>query len=181
MKPEHTPVFQDREVRQALLTALDKQGIVDTVYAGYGEVAIGTHSTLSVAYAPDQMRTRYDFDPERAQAMLETAGWVDGRRRRPRQRRQSRSPSRVLLPESSTGDLLAAIFQESWNAIGAEVEIEIVPFPTCSSTAWTPSTSTSACSAFRGHQSRAKASMFRCDATPPGGFNYLVVLQPSLR
>ena len=177
MNPARTPIFQDVEVRQALLTALDKQGIVDTVYAGYGEVAVGTHSTLSIAYAPDQMRTRYDYDPERAMQLLETAGWVDAG---DGVRAKDGNPLAftLLLPEGSTGDLLAAVFQENWNAIGADVEVEIVPFPTLLERldafdfdlsllgfSWSPEP--------------GQGPMFRCDSTPPGGFNYSSYCNPA--
>lgn len=176
MNPARTPVFQDREVRQALLTALDKQGIVDTVYAGYGEVAVGTHSTLSIAYAPDQIRTRYDYSPERAMELLESAGWVDGG---DGIRAKDGTPLAftMILPEGSTADLLAAVFQENWNAIGADVQVEIVPFPTLLERldvfdfdlsllgfSWTPEP--------------GQGAMFRCDSAAPNGFNYSSYCNP---
>lgn len=176
MYAARTPVFQDVEVRQSLLTALDKQGIVDTVYAGYGEVAVGTHSTLSVAYAPDQIRTRYDFDPERAAALLDSAGWVAGDGG-VRAKDGVSLAFTVILPEGSTTDLLAAVFQENWNAVGADVQVEIVPFPTLLERLDAFDFDI-ALLGFSWTAEPGQGPMFRCDSAAPNGFNYSSYCNP---
>lgn len=77
LDPEKTTLFQDVEVRQALLHALDRETLIDEIYYGYGEVANGTQPVISPAYAPDEVETVYDFDPDRARELLEEAGWTD--------------------------------------------------------------------------------------------------------
>jgi peptide/nickel transport system substrate-binding protein len=77
MDPEKTTLFLERPVRQALLHGLDRESIVNDIWLGYAEVAQGTQPVISYAYAPDQITTRYDYDPDRARALLAEAGWTD--------------------------------------------------------------------------------------------------------
>ncbi|MEJ7761699.1 MAG: ABC transporter substrate-binding protein [Thermomicrobiales bacterium] len=76
LDPEKTQLFQDVEVRQALFYALDRETLIDEIYFGYGEVANGSQPLLSPAYAPDEIETIYNYDPERAMQLLDQAGWV---------------------------------------------------------------------------------------------------------
>jgi peptide/nickel transport system substrate-binding protein len=77
LDPEKSQLFLDQRVRQALMFGLDRQSIVDNIRLGYGEVAQGTQPVVSFAYAPDRIETQYTYDPERARALLEEAGWTD--------------------------------------------------------------------------------------------------------
>lgn len=77
LNPERTTLFQDVRVRQALIYALDRQSIVDNIMLGFAVVAHGTQPVLSPGYAPDEMRTRYDYDVEKAKELLAEAGWAD--------------------------------------------------------------------------------------------------------
>jgi peptide/nickel transport system substrate-binding protein len=67
------PFFTQREVRQALLYALDRQKLVDQALDGQAIVA---HSpVLPDSWAYDESVPVYDYDPEKAATLLETAGW----------------------------------------------------------------------------------------------------------
>ncbi len=71
----NTPFFRDREIRQALLYALDRQKIIDHILAGQGLIAHSPIMPDSWAYFP---RVRYYLhDPAQARALLDEAGWVD--------------------------------------------------------------------------------------------------------
>ncbi|MCA1031059.1 ABC transporter substrate-binding protein [Bacillus timonensis] len=72
---EKLEMFQDKKVRQALTHAIDRNGIVDAVMNGDGEVAHVPESPLSWAYNDDV--PVFDYDPEKAKAMLKEAGWED--------------------------------------------------------------------------------------------------------
>ncbi len=52
--------------------------MVDSILLGYGEVANGTQPTLSEAYAPDLINTIYNYDVDKANSLLDAAGWVAG-------------------------------------------------------------------------------------------------------
>jgi peptide/nickel transport system substrate-binding protein len=67
------PFFQDKLVRQALLYAVDRQKLVDRVLGHQGLVA---HSPiLPETWAYDNGIARYGHDPERAEDLLNEAGW----------------------------------------------------------------------------------------------------------
>lgn len=72
-----TPKHPAERVRQALLYALDRDSIVNDILLGYAEVAQGTQPVVSYAYAPDDIATKYTYDPEKAKSLLAEAGWTD--------------------------------------------------------------------------------------------------------
>ena len=69
------PAFQEKEVRQALLWAIDRQRIIDQILDGQGLVA--DSPILPNSWAYDEEIPRYEYNPQRAKALLEEAGWVD--------------------------------------------------------------------------------------------------------
>ncbi|MCE5260320.1 MAG: ABC transporter substrate-binding protein [Chloroflexi bacterium] len=68
-------IFQDVQVRQALMWALDRQQLVDDVLGGQGVVINSPILPNTWAYADDL--GGYTYDPAKAKALLEQAGWVD--------------------------------------------------------------------------------------------------------
>ncbi len=70
------PALKDKRVRQAINMAIDKQGLVDEIYAGTAHVENGMMSPGTFAYDPNF--TFYNFDPEKAKALLAEAGYGDG-------------------------------------------------------------------------------------------------------
>src|SRR5690606_19621803 len=66
-------VVNRREVRQALLHAIDRQFIVDTIYYGRGKPAIAPIFSSNPHLCPEDV-LRYDFDPKKAEALLDAAG-----------------------------------------------------------------------------------------------------------
>ncbi|MCX0500859.1 ABC transporter substrate-binding protein [Erwinia billingiae] len=70
-----------REVRQALLHAIDRQFIINTIYFGRGKAAISPiFSSNSLFFTADV--PTYDFNPEKAKQLLDQAGLPlkDGKR-----------------------------------------------------------------------------------------------------
>jgi len=76
LDPEKSPLFLDVRTRQALLFALDRQAMADSIAMGLADVAHSTIPPISWAHNPDN-EPRYDFNVERAKALLEEAGWKD--------------------------------------------------------------------------------------------------------
>ncbi|MFN3333892.1 MAG: ABC transporter substrate-binding protein, partial [Caldilinea sp.] len=71
----NTPFFQDRRVREALLDAIDRNTLIDNVLSGHGVVA---HSTIAPGHwAYSNAVAQHPYDPDRARALLEQAGWID--------------------------------------------------------------------------------------------------------
>lgn len=69
------PQFEDIRVRQALVMLFDRQLIIDEVWGGLGTIITGPDYHKSPEYNKDI--EPWPFDPERAQALLTEAGWVD--------------------------------------------------------------------------------------------------------
>jgi peptide/nickel transport system substrate-binding protein len=67
------PYLKDKRVRQAMMYAIDRQGIADSIYRGQ---AVLVNSPI---FGPDWMGqpefNRYPFDPSKAKALLREAGW----------------------------------------------------------------------------------------------------------
>jgi peptide/nickel transport system substrate-binding protein len=71
------PMFQDRRVRQAITSAIDKDEIVQGVLLGMGQKAHGPYKPGTWAYKPNVPEPGYD--PAHAAALLKEAGYVMGR------------------------------------------------------------------------------------------------------
>jgi peptide/nickel transport system substrate-binding protein len=69
------PIFEEKEVRQALLWGIDRQRIIDQILDGQGIVADSPIMPDSWAYNHDVLQ--YYYDPVKAATLLTEAGWVD--------------------------------------------------------------------------------------------------------
>lgn len=70
-----TPL-QDLEVRKAIMHALDRQRIVDIAYLGYAEIV---DTTFTYPEMPEYNHNlpQYEYNPQKAMAILQAAGYVD--------------------------------------------------------------------------------------------------------
>ncbi|MFD1708599.1 peptide-binding protein [Siminovitchia sediminis] len=69
-------LFKEKEVRQAITHAIDRETIVKEILEGHGEVAHTPESPLSWAYNEDVKK--FEYGPEKAKKMLADAGWKPG-------------------------------------------------------------------------------------------------------
>jgi len=69
------PKFQDRRVRQAISSAINKQEIIDGVLLGLGRVATGPYKPDTIWHNPEVKR--YPYDPQMANDLLKEVGWMD--------------------------------------------------------------------------------------------------------
>ncbi len=69
------PFFKDKRVRQAIAHATDKNEIIDVVLFGLGKPATGPYVPNAWYYNPDVKN--YEYDIEKAKALLNEAGWRD--------------------------------------------------------------------------------------------------------
>jgi len=69
------PLFKDRRVRQALAYAINKQELIDGVLLGLGEAATGPYKSDTWVY--NRQVAKYDYNPDKARALLGEAGWHD--------------------------------------------------------------------------------------------------------
>jgi len=75
--PNWQPAVTDVRVRQALISAIDRQALNDLVNAGIGGSVANTFMLPTDALFPDVDRViaKYPFDPSRAAQLLAAAGW----------------------------------------------------------------------------------------------------------
>lgn len=76
------PVTSDVRVRRALLHAVDRQFIADTIYYGLAKPAVGPILSSNTLYFNPDLPS-YPFDPKKAEALLDEAGYprkADGKR-----------------------------------------------------------------------------------------------------
>jgi peptide/nickel transport system substrate-binding protein len=70
------PPFDDVRVRQAVNYAIDRQAIVDSLFAGFGVPAAVNYPRASWGFNPDL--EPYPYDPEKAKELLAEAGYPNG-------------------------------------------------------------------------------------------------------
>ena len=172
LDPEVTTLWQDERVRQALLYALDRESIVNDILLGYAEVAQGTQPVISYAYAPDRIRTKYTYDPDKARALLAEAGWTDtdgddvvdsdG---------QALSFELSYASGSPTQDQLVAYMQDAWRAIGVDATPRALEYPALIETLTTNPTFVVALVGFNWDATFIQDAVFGCKQAPPTGFN----------
>jgi peptide/nickel transport system substrate-binding protein len=179
--PNHQlPIFQEREVRQAMLYALDRQLIADEIYLGFAQQANGTQPVLSPSYAPDQIETVYDFNPDQARQLLEQAGWTDSDEDGTVDKDLNGDGS-ITEDEQLRFDFIysegVAIYeqmvpymQEAWAEVGIDMLPQAVPFPTLQQRVDDGDYGV-ALYGFSWSPDGGQGLMFRCDSFAPEGFN----------
>jgi peptide/nickel transport system substrate-binding protein len=104
------PYLQDKRVRQAMLYAIDRAGIASQVLAGQAGVT-NTHVMGPLEAIPADLNA-YAYDPDKARALLQDAGW---------------DPSRVIKIQWIQGirdrDATVQIVQSQLQAVGMQVEL----------------------------------------------------------
>src|SRR5690606_38659497 len=84
---EKQGIFTDVNVRRAMMYAVDRDLIVDSILDGLGTPAVGVQPPGSPAYAPEEVTTVYTYDPELASSMLRESGWIDAVRDEDREKK----------------------------------------------------------------------------------------------
>ena len=112
-----TANIPDVRVRQALVYAIDRQQLVEELLKGHGEVIDGFLSSASPFF--DDGITPMAYDPDKAKALLEEAGW-DG--------------TQTLRFYVNSGDNTfvngAQVLVAQWEAVGIKVEVQTVDLAT---------------------------------------------------
>jgi peptide/nickel transport system substrate-binding protein len=73
---ESNELFKDERLRQAVAHALDRKALVNGIYSGYMNVA---YSPIPIGmYGGDAEYTVYEYDVEKAKALMADAGYPDG-------------------------------------------------------------------------------------------------------
>ncbi len=114
-------LFNDINLKRALLHAIDREAIIESVMRGNGSLATGPISPALQAYYNPNVRT-YPYDPEGAVELLEASGWTrgdDGVMVKDGQRLA------FVLDVGRNRDLepISALVQDYWRDIGVDVSL----------------------------------------------------------
>ncbi|MBV1799632.1 peptide ABC transporter substrate-binding protein [Siccirubricoccus sp. G192] len=120
------PALADLRVRQALLLAADRAQIVARLFEGRQTVAHGSVNPLDPMHDPGVRQ--WGFDPARANALLEEAGW----RRGPDGIRRNAAGERLGFELMTTAgnrarEAVQQVLQGMWRAVGIETRIRNEP------------------------------------------------------
>ena len=117
------PDLADRRVRQALLHALDRSELTRALFGEYGMVADVWIQPETAQYrAAEPSLTRYPYDPSRARALLEEAGW-----RRSADGALEKGVGRRFGVSIRGDEQVVAIVADQWKALGVVPRHEILP------------------------------------------------------
>jgi peptide/nickel transport system substrate-binding protein len=175
LDPEKTTLFQQEEVRKALLIGIDRQSIIDNLIFGYAVVANGSQPVLSIAYDPDSIETKYPYDPEMAKQMLADAGWVDSDGDGIVEKDGQKLSFQLMTQAgSATVDSIVAAIKDYWAAIGVDGQ----PNPVDFSNVLLPAVETTfdyeiVFLGFSWDATGDQSAMFDTDSYGNGGFNMM--------
>jgi peptide/nickel transport system substrate-binding protein len=124
-------MFKDARVRQALTMAINKQGLIDGILHGYGEIA---HSSIPNIYWQADSTAGRDlaYDTARSRRLLAEAGWQDRNRDGILENAQGQ-PFRFTL-KTNTGNQerkdITEFLQSELRKVGVDAQMSIVEYNT---------------------------------------------------
>lgn len=108
------PGLNNAKVRQALHYATDKKAIIDAVYQGGGKIATNPFPSAVLGYNPNL--TQYEFNLEKAKALLNEAGYSNGFE-------TEIWVQPVVRPSNPNPRRTAEIIQADWAKIGVKAKL----------------------------------------------------------
>ncbi|MBE1553925.1 ABC transporter substrate-binding protein [Sporosarcina limicola] len=110
-------VFDDASVRLAIVHAINRPMLVDTLLQGEAEIVNSSFTTIHPYYNQDI--EIYEYDPEKSKKLLKDANW------------DLSKPINLAVPVGNQiREQAAAIIAENLKAVGFKVEINKYDFPT---------------------------------------------------
>lgn len=110
------PPFDDVKIRQALNLGLDKERVVKAIYRGTVPVANGIVPPGMPDYDNPDLKG-YEFDPERALALIAQSSYGDVAQLPP-----------ITLHVSGAGDIVEALVKSYEQNLGLQIEVEELPW-----------------------------------------------------
>jgi peptide/nickel transport system substrate-binding protein len=162
------PPFADVRVRRALIHALDRELYVKTILDGLAPVAEGAAPPVSWAYT--EGIARYAFDPARARALLDEAGWrvgSDGIRER-----DGRRLAFTLITQAgfAVREAVAQAIERQLRDVGVDVRVELHD-GTAISALWFEGNFDAMLHWWQMPSDPELTTFFAADRTPPAGRN----------
>jgi peptide/nickel transport system substrate-binding protein len=134
LKNDDVPFFQKREIRKALLLAIDRQRIIDNVLGGQAIPAAGP--ILPGTWAEDSSVLPLPYDPDQAAQLLDAAGWVlptgaepgtaDYIRQKKGAEEETPLEFTMLYADDPQQELIARSVREQWAQVGVKADLKAV-------------------------------------------------------
>ncbi len=121
---ETAPFFQTKEVRQALLYALDRPALIGQALEGQALVA--DSPILPTSWAYDPSLPRYRYDPERAIGLLDASGWQDSDADRIRDKDGVPLRFTLLTDDDPVMVKMAEEIARQWQAVGVDAQVQSI-------------------------------------------------------
>jgi peptide/nickel transport system substrate-binding protein len=120
------PVMGDVRVRRALLHGVDRETINKRLFEGKQPVANGSVNPLDKVYNPDV--PKYPYDPKRAAALLDEAGWTEMKGGIRHNAKGERLQIEFMTTAGNkTRELVQQAIQSQWRQIGVDARIRNEP------------------------------------------------------
>jgi len=140
--------LSDKNIRLALSHATDKNALIEKVLEGKG-IAVNSPMTEGVLDISDNVK-KYEYNPELAKTILKASGWLASPKPQGDGGSATKSPDdkseltdknsilfkgdkelAIKITTSAWPELteVAKLIKEQWKAVGARVDIEILPTP----------------------------------------------------
>lgn len=108
--------LDDKRFRQAMMHAIDRKFIRDKIWFGLGRPATGPVNSVTRFHEPNVRK--YDFDPKKAEAILEEAGYKKGPD-------GTRAKVKLLvMPYGETWTRLGEYIKQAMKRVGVDVTLE---------------------------------------------------------
>jgi peptide/nickel transport system substrate-binding protein len=121
------PIFQDVRVRRALAYAIDRKALLEKVQHGLGELTDTFECKTLFPNSYDDDVMKYPYDPEKAKALLDEAGWKVGPGGVRVKNGQKLSFQISTQAESTTGRNNQEQIQTYWRAVGVDAQVKNYP------------------------------------------------------
>ncbi|MBI3733715.1 MAG: peptide ABC transporter substrate-binding protein [Chloroflexi bacterium] len=121
-----SPLFQAKEVRQALLLALDRQKVIDRALDGQGLVA---HSPLlPSSWAYNRFVRKYEPDVPAAKALMAKAGWADSNRDGILDKGGVAMDFAIMSRDDPVHQRVIEEISRQWEALGVKARTQVIGF-----------------------------------------------------
>jgi peptide/nickel transport system substrate-binding protein len=175
--PDRGVFFADQRVRQAMLYALDRDLMIESILNGLGTRADGIYPPPSRAYAPERVTTIYTHDPEHARALLDAAGWRDEDGDGVREKDGVAFRAEILYTEAGPhARQIVTYLQQAWSDVGVELRPAAVAFQILLERQDAGDFDLTLVG--YGGLTDDMGLIYRCDAMPPHGYNAARICNP---
>jgi len=163
-------LFSDKAVRQALLYALDRQGMADSIYFKLASVANTPVPPVSWAYNKDA-KPQYPHDVAKANSMLDAAGWAKGTDGIRAKGGNKLSFTMMTNAGNKQRESSLVAMQDAWKQIGVDATPKLITFPQLVAQITNDRSFDVFLVGFSWGQDPDQSALWHSRNTAPGGFN----------